>query len=377
MIFDADQIRLLLIMADWINILVKGVILHGGRGTRLRPITYSEVKQLVPVGGKPISQYALEDMIAVGIDEIAIVIGNIGGQEVKEYYGDGSKWGAKLTYIFQPKPLGIAHAVGMAEDFVAGDDFLVYLGDNILHGGIAQLKEAFENDRDDALVALTRVPDPQKYGVAVVAEGTIKRLVEKPTETLSNLALVGVYFLKADAFKVIRSLKPSARGEYEITEVLQELIDLGKKVGMKEIEGWWKDTGTMEDIIEANRLALDDCKREILSEITSSANISGRVRIMTNVRIEGNTKIRGPTYIGEGTRIVNAYIGPFTSIGNNCTIDGVEIEDSIVMDGCSIRGQGAVRIHESLLGAECKVTRGNGARRGTKLLVGRNSELEL
>lgn len=356
---------------------MKGVILHGGRGTRLRPITYSEVKQLVPVGGMPISQYALEDLINAGIKEIGIVVGNIGTEEIKEYYGDGSKWGVKITYIYQPKPLGIANAVGITEDFVGQDSFVVYLGDNILHGGLVELREDFERNQYEALITLAKVEDPRAFGVALISEGRIQKLVEKPSELVSNLAIVGVYFLRSEVFGFIRKMNPSKRGEYEITDLLQTLIDSGKKVGVKEITGWWKDTGTMEDIIEANRLALDDCKREIPIDMQNTGNISGRVRILDGVVVEGNTKIRGPAHIGSGTRIVNAYIGPYTSIGRDCIIDGVDIEDSIVMDGCSIEGEGMVRIHESLLGAKCKVKRGNGARRATKLLIGRNSELEL
>lgn len=356
---------------------MKGVILHGGRGTRLRPITYSEVKQLVPIGGKPISEYALEDMIAVGIKEISIVVGNIGAEEVKTYYGDGSKWGVSISYIYQPKPEGIAHAVGLAKGFVGDSNFVVYLGDNILHGGISDLRKQFEQEDYDALLAVTRVHDPEKYGVAVIEGKRIKQLLEKPEKPPSSLALVGVYFLKPGIFRTIAEMKRSPRGEYEMTEALQILLDDKKSVGWREIKGWWKDTGTMEDIIEANRLALDECQREIHSTLDDASIVTGRVRIMNNVKIEGKSKIRGPSHIGDGTRIRDSYIGPFTSIGSNCVIDGVEIEDSIIMDGCQIIGQGEIRINESLLGAECRVSKGNGARKATKLLIGRNSELEL
>ena len=360
-----------------IAIAMKGVILHGGRGTRLRPITYSEVKQLVPVGGKPISQYALEDMIAAGIREVAIVVGGIGADEVKAYYGDGSKWGASITYVHQKEPGGIAQAVGLTRDFVGKDPFVVYLGDNILHGGISQLMGVFEQKKTDALMTLTRVSDPGSFGLALIENGKLVRLLEKPANPPTDLAIVGVYFLRPVIFDIIEKMKPSPRGEYEMTDALQNLIDGGFTVDWAEIQGWWKDTGTMEDIIEANRLALDECRGEILSKLTAEENISGRVRIMQNVVIDRKTKIRGPSYIGEGTKISNAYIGPYTSIGNRCTIDGVEIEDSIIMDGCEIKGNGEIRINESLIGAECRVRRGDGARKATKLLVGRNSELEL
>ncbi len=356
---------------------MKGVLLHGGKGTRLKPITYTEVKQLLPVAGKAISQYCLEDMISIGITEVCIVVGSVGATDVMEHYGDGSRWGISISYAHQPEPLGIAHAVGLVENFVGSEPFVVYLGDNLVHGGIGKLRDNFIGGSFDAYVALSRVKTPERYGVAEVKDGKLYRLVEKPKEPKSNLALTGIYFLKQSVFDVIRELKPSWRGELEITEALQRLIDKGFSVGCDEITGWWKDTGTAEDMLDANRLVLDSITRNTESVSGQDRNIIGRVSIGRNVQMDERTRIKGPSYIGEGTAISASYIGPNTSIGNNCILKGVEIEDSIVMDNCTIEGEGAVSIHESLIGTGCTVVKGNGVRKGTKLIVGRDSKISL
>ncbi len=354
---------------------MKGILLHGGKGTRLKPITYTEVKQLLPVAGKPISQYCLEDMIAIGIKEINIVLGNVGAADVQQHYGDGKKWGISISYTHQAEPLGIAHAVGLTEDFVGDDPFVVYLGDNLVHGGIGKLADGFISGKCDAFVALTRVRTPEKYGVAEIDGGKLLRLVEKPKHPKSNLALAGIYFLRPSVFDVIRQLKPSGRGELEITEALQMLLEKGMNVGWAEITGWWKDTGTAADILDANRLVLDGIGREISDGVNNEQNIIGRVKMGTNVSIDADTMIKGPCYVGEGTRVSKSFIGPNTSIGSNCVLDGVEIEDSIVMDNCSISGEGRVNIHESLIGTGCTVETRNGVRKGTKLIVGRDSRI--
>lgn len=354
---------------------MKGVILHGGSGTRLRPITHTEVKQLLPVAGKPVSEYALEDMIEIGIREINIIVGSVGADAVTGYYGDGSKWGVSITYTHQPKPLGIAHAVGLTEDFVAGDTFVVYLGDNLLNGGIGKLSDAFAEGRFDALVALCRVNRPQSYGVAELEEGRIVRLVEKPKQPKSNLALVGVYFFRPDIFDVIRTLKPSARGELEITEAIQKLIEEGRNVGYQEIKGWWKDTGTTEEILDANRLVLDEIERQIDGKVASETGIIGRVRVMSGASVDAQSVIKGPCHIGSGTEITHSVIGPNTSIGNNCRISGVEIEDSIIMDGCIIEGNREMRLYESIIGTSCKISKNSGIKRASKMIVGRDSDI--
>ncbi len=355
---------------------MKGVLLHGGSGTRLRPITHTEVKQLLPVAGKPVSQYALEDMIACGIKEINIIVGSVGAAAVKDYYGDGSRWNVSITYTHQPEPLGIAHAVGLTRNFAGGEPFVVYLGDNILHSGLARLKDSFEEGKFDALVALCRVSKPESYGIAELEDGRLVRLVEKPNHPRTNLALVGVYFLRESIFEVIEKLKPSKRGELEITEAIQALIDGGRSVGYHEIKGWWKDTGTMEEILDANRLVLDDIERQVADDIPSQ-HIVGRVRIMEDSSVDGKTVIKGPCHIGRGTKIKSSIIGPNTSIGNNCSVEGVEIEDSIIMDGCVIDGRGEMRLYESIIGTSCTIKKNDSLKKASKMIVGRDSDITL
>ena len=356
---------------------MKGVLLHGGKGTRLKPITHTEVKQLLPVAGKAISQYCLEDMISIGIKDIDIVVGTAGATDVIQYYGDGSRWGIKISYTHQDEPKGIAHAVGLVQEFVGNDPFVVYLGDNLVHGGIGNLSEDFKLGKYDAYVLLSRVNNPERYGVAEMRDGKLYRLVEKPKHPASNLALTGIYFFNPTIFEVIKELKPSFRGELEITEAIQKLIEKGQNVGCQEIGGWWKDTGTAEDMIDANRLILDGIQRHVDNQTEYEKNIIGRVYIGKGVQIDSRTKIKGPSYIGDGTQITNSYIGPNTSIGSNCDLNGMEIDDSIVMDNCIIVGDGEVRIYESLIGTGCVIRKGNGVKKGSKLIVGRDSQIAL
>ncbi len=355
---------------------MKGVILHGGRANGLSSLAYSEVQQLLPVAGKPISEYALQSLVDAGVTEINIIVGNAGAEEVIGYFGDGRKWGAHITYTSQERPEGIAQAVGLAERFVGNEPFVVYLGDNMLQGGITGLVRKFSESSMDALLVVNRVPDPERYGVAEIVDGRIVRLLEKPKEPPSDRALVGVYFLRPNAFRAIERVHPSANGEYELTDALQMMIDEGLDIGYQEISGWWKDTGTMEDLIDANRLVLDGVEAEIRA-VGNQGRVSGRARIMEDVRIDGGSVVMGPCYIGRDTRLVNAFIGPYTSIGSNCSIEGVEIDDSIVMDRCRIEGNGFTKISESLIGTGSDVVKGNGVRKSTKLLVGRNSKVEL
>jgi glucose-1-phosphate thymidylyltransferase len=315
-------------------------------------------------------------MINAGIREINIIVGSVGAAAVKDYYGDGSKWKVSISYTYQPEPLGIAHAVGMTQDFVGNEPFVVYLGDNILHSGLTRLKESFESGNFDALVALCRVNRPESYGIAELEGGRIIRLVEKPKNPRTNLALVGVYFFRKPIFDMIKKLKPSKRGELEITEALQALIDGGYTVGYHEIRGWWKDTGTMEEILDANRLVLDDIERQV-PEGDSHSRIVGRVRMMDGSTVDDKSVIKGPCHIGQGTRIISSIIGPNTSIGNNCIVEGVEIEDSIVMDGCVIDGKGGMRLYESIIGASCTITRNVGIKKASKMIIGRDSNLTL
>ena len=353
---------------------MKGIILHGGSGTRLRPLTYTDVKQLLPIAGKPISEYALESIIELGIKEINIVIGSVGGNEVKNYYGDGSKWNIRISYTYQDQPLGIAHAIGLVKDFVRNDDFIVFLGDNYLQDGISKLYENYVSNDYDGMIALVKVKNPSQFGIAEVNNDKIVRLVEKPKEPKSDLAIAGVYFLKPMVFDVISRLKPSGRGEYEITEAYQQMIDDGRKIGYSVINGWFKDTGTVEDFLDCNRLVLDKINTNIHNQ---KDGISGRVSISDNVNVSTGSRVLGPCYIGNNTIIENSYIGPFTSIGSNCVIRNAEIEDSIVMDGTTIELKAGTIIRQSLVGPNVKITSNTNNGRMLKLVLGRDSRIEM
>ncbi|ADI32011.1 glucose-1-phosphate thymidylyltransferase [Staphylothermus hellenicus] len=354
---------------------MKGVILHGGAGTRLRPFTFTGPKQLIPVANKPVSQYVLEDLTNSGIKDIAIVLGNIYPELVVKYYGDGSRFGCRITYINQGKPLGIAHAVGLAEEFVGNDRFVVYLGDNLLQHGIKKYVKRFEKGDLDALILLKEVEDPRRFGVAEFDEnGNLVRLVEKPKIPPSNYALLGVYFFTPVIFDMIKRLKPSWRGEYEITDAIQMLIDNGYKVGYEIVKGWWFDTGKASDILTVNAVILDErVRREIKGDIINS-KIEGRVRIGKGTRIIDSV-VRGPAVIGEGCVIRNSFIGPYTSIGNNVEISGSSIEYCIILDDAVIKD--IDRIEESLIGKKAKVIKSPGNRKFLKLNIGDYSQVKL
>lgn len=353
---------------------MKGIILHGGSGTRMRPFTYTDVKQLLPVAGKPISEYALENLIEIGIKDVNIVIGSVGGNEVKKYYGNGEKWGINITYTYQEKPLGIAHAIGLTKDFVGKDNFIVFLGDNYMNEGITSLYDSYNPDQMDGMLALVRVKNPTQFGIAEIREGKIVNLKEKPREPKSDLAIAGVYFLKPDFFGEICKLKPSWRGEYEITEAYQNMIDKGKRIGYSIVKGWFKDTGTVDDFLECNRLVLDK-----VSNYSASAkkNISGRVLIDSSAIISENSTILGPCYIGPNAIVNNCYIGPFTSIGANCKIDNADIEDSIFMDGAKVDLSSSATIRRSIIGPNASVTVKGDPKNVIRLILGRDSSVEL
>lgn len=356
---------------------MKGVILHGGHGTRLRPLTHTGPKQLIPVANKPISQYVLEDLRKSRIKDIAIILGDLMPEKVRSQYGDGKKYGVKITYLDQERPGGIAQAVGLAEDFVKNDMFVVYLGDNLLKGGISQYVSDFQKSKYDAMILLTKVKDPTQFGVAEFdKKGHIVRLVEKPKKPPSNFALTGIYFLKPLIFKMIKKLKPSWRGELEITEALQKLIDEGYKVGHRIVDGWWKDTGNIEDIIDANILILDEIKPSIQGKVEDTSCIQGRVSIGKNSTVKKGALVRGPAIIGENTTIeTGVYIGPYTSIGNNVHIKDGEIENSIIMDNCTICVSS--RIVDSMIGSNSEITTNYKGPKGHRLILGENSRIVL
>jgi len=356
---------------------MKGIILHGGYGTRLRPLTHTGPKQLIPVANKPISQYVLEDLRNSGITDIAIVLGNLYPERVKEYYGDGSRFGVKIKYVDQGEPKGIAHAVGLCEDFVGDDPFVVYLGDNLLKGGIEKFTKEFNESTHDAMVLLCEVKNPQRFGVAEFHKsGKLLRLIEKPKEPPSSYALTGIYFFRPIIFEMIKQLKPSWRGELEITEAIQLLIGGGYDVGYRFVKEWWKDTGAPEDILESNRLILDEIKPKIEGNVEEGATLQGRISIGKESKIKSGATLRGPAVIGENTVIESiVYIGPYTSVGNHVTIRKGEIENSIIMDHCLIDVN--ERITDSLIGPYSKITSGKGRPRGYRFIVGERSEMKV
>lgn len=354
---------------------MKGVILHGGAGTRLRPLTFSGPKQLIPVANKPVSQYVLEDLVSSGVREVAIVLGEIFPELVKEYYGDGSSFNVKITYIYQGKPLGIAHAIKICRDFVGNDRFIVYLGDQILQKGIKQYLRKFLEEDYDAMILLKEVEDPTRFGVAEFdSGGNLVRLVEKPKTPPSKYALVGVYFFKPTVFEVMEDLKPSWRGELEITDTIQLMLERRYRVGYEILDGWWFDVGKSDDILAVNAKILDERVKERIDGEVKGSRIEGRVEVSRGARII-NSIVRGPSTIGENCIIENSYIGPYTSIGNNSRIINSSVEYCVILEGASIVG--VERVEESLIGRYAKIMRHEENRRILKLNVGDYSEVIL
>ena len=351
---------------------LKGLILSGGKGTRLRPITYTSAKQLVPVANKPVLFYGIEAMARAGIAEVGIIIAPETGGEIRAAVGDGARFGVSITYILQDEPLGLAHAVLTAESFLAAAPFVMYLGDNLLQGGIEDLVAAFRASGPDALILLTPVPDPDQYGVAELSDGKVVRLVEKPTEPKTNLALVGVYMFTDGIHSAARAIEPSGRGELEITDAIQYLVDQGMRVEPHVVQGWWKDTGRLGDMLAANRLVLDTIEGRIEGELIDS-QVDGRVVIEAGARLERST-VRGPAIIGAGARLTDCYIGPYTAIGENCEIRNAEVEHSILLAGSSVHDL-AGRMESSLLGRNVTIGRDERQPRAFRFLVGDNSEI--
>lgn len=353
---------------------LKGLILSGGKGTRLRPITHTSAKQLVPVANKPVLFYGIEAMAEAGIREIGIIIAPETGDEIKETAGDGSRFGVEITYILQDEPLGLAHAVLTAEPFLGDAPFVMYLGDNLLQGGITELVSQFKANEPDALILLTPVPDPENYGVAELnGDNTVTRLVEKPKEPATDLALVGVYMFTPGIHDAARAIRPSRRGELEITDAIQHLVDGGRRVEPHIVRGWWKDTGRLEDMLEANRLVLENIEQRIDGELDDDSQIDGRVVIEAGARLVRST-VRGPAIIGAGATLTDCYVGPYTAIAEGCEIANAEIEHSILLAGssvCDLEG----RMESSLLGRNVKIRRGDGQPRAYRFMVGDNSEI--
>jgi glucose-1-phosphate thymidylyltransferase len=353
---------------------MKGLILSGGRGTRLRPLTYTSAKQLVPVANKPVLFYGIEAMAAAGITEVGIIIAPETGAEIRTAAGDGERFGITITYIEQDAPLGLAHAVLTAEPFIGDDPFVMYLGDNLLRDGITNLVEEFRTNEPDALILLTPVNDPQHYGVAELAGDRVKRLVEKPKQPPSNLALVGVYMFTHSIFDAGKAIEPSGRGELEITDAIQHLVDSGLRVDSHVVHGWWKDTGQVQDMLDANRLILDEVTEHHGGE-EAEARVEGRVHVSEGAIVERST-IRGPAIIGRGARIADSYVGPYTAIGDDVVIENSEIEHSIVLAGSSIRDLPG-RVEASLIGRSASISRTQALPRVFRFVVGDGSDITI
>ncbi len=351
---------------------MKGLILSGGKGTRLRPLTYTSAKQLVPVANKPVLFYGIEALVEAGIRSIGIVVGDT-ADEIRSAVGDGSPWGIDVTYIEQDAPRGLAHAVLISQDFIKDDPFVVYLGDNLLNKSIRPFVQQFVKERPAAQILLAHVPDPQMFGVAELDSNRVIRLIEKPEKPKSDLALVGVYMFGSEIFDSVQKISPSFRNELEITDAIQHLIDKGLMVTPHIVDGWWKDTGKLEDILEANRLILEMMESRMDGEIDSDSRIEGNVIIEKGAQIKRST-VRGPAIIGARTQIISGYVGPFTSIMNDVEITDSEIEHSIVMEHSIISELGN-RITDSLIGRNVRIYRQPVKPSAYRFMLGDNSEV--
>jgi glucose-1-phosphate thymidylyltransferase len=353
---------------------MKGLILSGGKGTRLRPFTYTGAKQLVPLANKPVLFYAIEDLVEAGITSIGIVISPETGDQVKATVGDGSKFGAQITYILQDAPKGIAHGIKIAQDFIGDDKFVLFLGDNFLRDGIVSQVAAFRDNDMHAQIILYSMDDPSSMGVAVLdADGRVTKLVEKPKQFISPYAVIGIYMFDRHVFEAVNNIQPSARGELEITETIQYLIDHGLNVRAHQLNGWWIDTGKMSDILEANRLILDVLAPQRAGQVDKASHIEGRV-VLEKDAIVINSTIRGPAIIGERTRIENAFVGPYTSIHHDCVLENCEIEHSVVLENTHISDTTA-RIADSLIGRNVEIGRAGGQTKTLKIMLGDYSKV--
>ncbi|MEK6693369.1 MAG: glucose-1-phosphate thymidylyltransferase [Nitrospirota bacterium] len=333
---------------------MKGLILSGGKGTRLRPITFTSAKQLIPIANKPVLFYGIEALRDAGIKDIGIVVGDT-KEEVRRAVGDGSDWNVSITYIEQAEPAGLAHAVLVSQGYLKDEPFVMYLGDNLILGGIKELVKEFKEVSPNCHILLSRVQNPNQFGVAELQNGRVVRLVEKPRDPRSDLALVGVYMFDSHIFEAVKNIKPSWRNELEITDAIQYLIDKGYVVHPHMVKGWWKDTGRLDDLLEANKMVLDTLDTRIDGLVDDESKVDFKVVIEKDAEVTKST-IRGPAIIGKGSKIINSFIGPFTSIADRVTIKESEVEHSIVLEGSSIMNIKG-RIGDSLIGRDVEVSK--------------------
>ncbi|HEY7317341.1 MAG TPA: glucose-1-phosphate thymidylyltransferase [Candidatus Binatia bacterium] len=355
---------------------LKGLILSGGRGTRLRPLTHTAAKQLVPVANRPIIFYVLDNLAEAGIQETAVIISPETGKAIENSVGDGRRWGMTIEYILQHQPLGLAHAVKIARLFLGATPFIMYLGDNLIGTGIRDFAEDFEQSTADATILLKAVNDPSSFGIAEIdSSGRVIRLIEKPKEPQSNLALVGIYFFSNKIHGAIDRIRPSWRGELEITDALQELLQQGSIVLSHELECWWLDTGKKDDLLTANTAVLDEwIKRRIDGEADSRSQVTGRVQLGTGSRIVNST-VRGPVVLGEDVFVENSFIGPFTSIGNGCQIISSVLEHCVLLENARI--ERIDRLEDSLIGRNSTVIKNHHTHQAYRLMIGDDSEVLL
>jgi len=353
---------------------MKALVLAGGAGTRLRPITHTSAKQLVPVANKPILFYGLEQIRDAGVTDVGIIVGDTQA-EIEAAVGDGSKLGITVTYIRQDEPLGLAHAVLTAADFLRDDDFVMFLGDNLIEGGISHMVEEFRDTPCDAQILLKKVPDPQRFGVADLAEdGSIRRLLEKPADPPSDLALVGVYLFTSCILDAARAIEPSARGELEITDAIQHLVETGRTVRSSIVEGWWLDTGKKDELLEANRIVLSGISRRIDGDLDAASEAVGAVVIEPGATLT-RTTVRGPAVIGAGVHLTDTFVGPFTSIADGCTVESSELEYSVLLQDCEVRD--IPRMEGSLLGRSVRIVRTERRPAAHRFMLGDHSQLEI
>jgi glucose-1-phosphate thymidylyltransferase len=353
---------------------LKALVLSGGKGSRLRPFTYTGAKQLVPVANKPILFYALEDLVRAGVRDIGIVVGDT-REEVMAAVGDGGGFGARISYVYQERPLGIAHTIILARDFLAGDPFVLYLGDNFLPEGISDYAQRFRGDSANCQVLLSAVPNPQDFGIAEMEGGQLRRVVEKPCDPPSDLAVIGIYMFDDAVQEAVQAIQPSARGELEITDAIQYLLEHGADVRVDVVRGPWIDTGKMDDILLANRLVLERLEPSVRGSLDVGSRVEGRVVLEEGSRVE-NSLVRGPAIIGRETRIVDSYVGPFTSVYHHCLIEGSEVAGSVVLENTTIRGMER-RIEDSLIGRNVRIQGDRCKPRTYRLVLGDFSQVDV